>query len=1025
MRRLTVDGLRLGVTAQDSARGKLRLRRVLLALAVGAASASLLISTGVAYAQPPTVELYVQQGGSYSTVCSPAQPCGSVNDAISVAGTYPPNEAFVINVGPGQYSEHVLISGSNFASIAVVGTDGAANTMFRGEGTYGPVFEIDHGTVTLSGLTITGGGNGKDFGGSANGGNTIAGGGVHNVSATLTLTDDNISNDSALSGGGVENDFGTVTMTGDTLAGDTAPTGGGGAVYNGGYYGNGSFGGTITLNDDTLSNDTSEGGFGGAVDNEATATLTNVTMTGDTSPNLGGDGGGGGAVFNGGTATLTDDVMSSDGGVAPYSGNPAITPNGGGVENWGTATLTGDMLSGDTAVIGGGVESVGTITLTDDTLTNDHVPAGEGGGVYVQGASAILTDDTLSDDRASNGGGYGGEGGGVYGFDYQTHIILNFDTFAGDGAAAGGGAVGSDGASITASNSIFESTTATSTLPDCTGVTDGGHNVESAPDTCGFSHSGSTDQVVSDAAIELDSSLALNPPPSQPSYSGPETLAVGPSSAALNEVPASSCSQGFATGQSPTDERGAPRPGIPGQGFCDAGAYELQQGPAASTPRITGSPQPTTAEIGAAIADNATVSGGDNPTGKVTFNLYNNQNGTGPPLFTDTETLTGGSATSATYKPTTRGTDYWVATYDGDGNNTVVSTGNADEPVTITSDADLAISTPANLTVNATGASGATVSYALPRISDPDDATTPTPTCSPASESTFAIGTTTVTCTATDSDDQNSPVNATFTITVRDTDLALTGVPADMVITPTSQNGAIVTYKAPTAVDETGDSASPSVNCDPASGSSFAIGTTTVTCTATDSDDLNSPVEATFTITVNKAPTGLAAAPQLVLLPPGGVGLGNVSATLTSFGEPVVGRTITFSSGAAQLCSAPTASDGTAICSVGMAGELAILLANSYTATFAGDSTFLPSGASTPTIELLGSGLALPAAAGRGHVRIAHAVLTGHGARYTIGARHAQLPSKARGASRLRPGSYTLTVTLTNGRVLHRTVTLR
>jgi hypothetical protein len=48
------------------------------------------------------------------------------------------------------------------------------------------------------------------------------------------------------------------------------------------------------------------------------------------------------------------------------------------------------------------------------------------------------------------------------------------------------------------------------------------------------------------------------------------------------------------------------------------------------------------------------------------------------------------------------------------------------------------------------------------------------------------------------------------------------------------------------------------VGCLPASGSLFAIGTTTVTCTATDADDLNSPVTATFTVTVKGAAAQLA-----------------------------------------------------------------------------------------------------------------------------------------------------------------------
>ena len=62
-----------------------------------------------------------------------------------------------------------------------------------------------------------------------------------------------------------------------------------------------------------------------------------------------------------------------------------------------------------------------------------------------------------------------------------------------------------------------------------------------------------------------------------------------------------------------------------------------------ATPAITTTQQPATAVVGTSIADKATVTGGYNPTGTVTFNLYNNPTGTGTPLFTDTnEPLVGG-----------------------------------------------------------------------------------------------------------------------------------------------------------------------------------------------------------------------------------------------------------------------------------------------------------------------------------------------------------------------------------------------
>ena len=164
---------------------------------------------------------------------------------------------------------------------------------------------------------------------------------------------------------------------------------------------------------------------------------------------------------------------------------------------------------------------------------------------------------------------------------------------------------------------------------------------------------------------------------------------------------------------------------------------------------------------------NATANPPSNPTGTVTFRLYNNPTASGTPLFTDTESLVAGTATSAGYTAAAAGTDYWVATYNGDSNNNPVTSAPAAEPVTITADSDLAIATHANITTNATGPSGATVTYTAPAVTDPDDARPPAASCSPASGKVFPIGATTVTCSATDSDDTPATVTTTFTVTVQ------------------------------------------------------------------------------------------------------------------------------------------------------------------------------------------------------------------------------------------------------------------
>ncbi len=83
-----------------------------------------------------------------------------------------------------------------------------------------------------------------------------------------------------------------------------------------------------------------------------------------------------------------------------------------------------------------------------------------------------------------------------------------------------------------------------------------------------------------------------------------------------------------------------------------------------------------------------------------------------------------------------------------------------------------------------------------------------------------------------------------------DDDLGLSNISNDITANAASPAGAVVTYTPPTATDESGEDLDAAVSCTPASGSVFPIGTTTITCTATDSDDANSPVSPSFTITV-------------------------------------------------------------------------------------------------------------------------------------------------------------------------------
>jgi uncharacterized repeat protein (TIGR01451 family) len=80
--------------------------------------------------------------------------------------------------------------------------------------------------------------------------------------------------------------------------------------------------------------------------------------------------------------------------------------------------------------------------------------------------------------------------------------------------------------------------------------------------------------------------------------------------------------------------------------------------------------------VGGNVSDTATVSGGLNPTGTVTFKLYGPNDATcaTDPIFTSANRpLSGGSATSAAFTTSQVGTYRWIATYNGDANNNAVS----------------------------------------------------------------------------------------------------------------------------------------------------------------------------------------------------------------------------------------------------------------------------------------------------------------------------------------------------------------
>jgi hypothetical protein len=152
------------------------------------------------------------------------------------------------------------------------------------------------------------------------------------------------------------------------------------------------------------------------------------------------------------------------------------------------------------------------------------------------------------------------------------------------------------------------------------------------------------------------------------------------------------------------------------------------------------------------------------------------------------------------------------------------------------------VTVPADKTVEATGPSGAAVTFTA-SASDLVDGTTSV-SCSPVSGSMFALGDTTVTCSSTDT--RSNTGSSSFNVKVRDTTGPNLHLPANINALATSAAGTTVSYTA-TADDLVDTSVTPS--CSPISGAAFPVGTTTVNCSAT--DDSGNTTTGSFTVTVS------------------------------------------------------------------------------------------------------------------------------------------------------------------------------
>jgi uncharacterized repeat protein (TIGR01451 family) len=296
--------------------------------------------------------------------------------------------------------------------------------------------------------------------------------------------------------------------------------------------------------------------------------------------------------------------------------------------------------------------------------------------------------------------------------------------------------------------------------------------------------------------------------------------------------------------------------------------------------------------LGVQVSDTATIAGGYQPGGSLTFALFgpSDMSCTSTPVFSSTVTVGGdGSYPSGSFQPAATGTYHWVASYSGDANNSGAAgtCGTSSENVTIVAPTgtDLSITKTAPSSVPAGGtitytivvhnagpaqATGVTVTDALPPALTFGSASSictqkkGTVTCKVGTLASGAGSTITITATAptpgsisntasvtgaqTDPNQANNQATATTTVQAA-ADLSITKT----VTTKKAKAGSPLAYSI--TVTNSGPSAASGVTVTdvlPAgetfqSASSGCSGTTTITCTVA---TLANGAKAGFTITV-------------------------------------------------------------------------------------------------------------------------------------------------------------------------------
>lgn len=387
----------------------------------------------------------------------------------------------------------------------------------------------------------------------------------------------------------------------------------------------------------TISGDNSASIF--TINSTATVVLNELTIQKGVDP-----------VTVNGTLTISNSTFADN---SATDDGAAVLNEGGSFDPASTLTITNsNFLSNDAPGSGGAISNErGTLFVSNSSFVGNI--GNEGGAIANFFGVVSVTNSTFA-----NNGGFG-LGGGVYNGKNQLFVVSN-STFSGNRDLSGGNLYNDSGGVMKVSASIVADAASGS---DCAvanvanPISDLLYNIDD-DGSCGFVNSSGTPGA---NAQTLGDGVNPSLDPSGPQKNGgtAETIALQPTSVAIDAIPTSS-------GLCPaTDERGLPRPdpGESGTAACDVGAFEFSDPTptATATATSTATPTQTQTPIRTATAT-PTASATPTPTASATATQSSTATRTATPTPSATPTATATSTATPTLTATTSASPTQTAT---------------------------------------------------------------------------------------------------------------------------------------------------------------------------------------------------------------------------------------------------------------------------------------------------------------------------------------------------------------------------